>query len=73
MYRITEIIHKSFFNNPDAQLIKMHQVAGGWVGIIKDRKTGQEYVMQAVPVKSEVVVVPNTVDELLRISNEKNY
>lgn len=64
IYRITEILVRAFTGNEDAQIVKLHQVARGWCGILRDRKDGQEYIISCVPIPKEQYV-PSTFNELM--------
>jgi hypothetical protein len=70
LYYFTLIMRTAFQKNPHGELVSLHQCSNGWAGIIKDKTDGTEYVFQAVPVKSEKVVAPNTADQLLRLNEE---
>jgi hypothetical protein len=72
-YFFTEMLVRAFTDITEckAKLLMVHQASGGWVFIIKDEIDGQEYLCNAIPLKIEKIVLPNSVDELLRMQSPK--
>lgn len=64
-YSLPFLLHWAFKLTGQASLVKIHPVVDGWMAVIEDKRSGQTYKMHIVPIKSEKIVVPDTVEQLL--------
>lgn len=65
-YFIRRILLMAFEYHTCAKISMIHQTPNGWVTILTDEITGDQYIATFVPIKSEKLVAPNTVDQLLK-------
>lgn len=72
LYYFQVLMQIAFKNHPFGKIVNMHQSSTGWTVIVKDNITGQEYLIQAYPIKSTKAVLPNTVDQLLEMNQGRN-
>lgn len=55
-------------DNPLARISNIHQSERGWTAVLTDKINGQEYLMQIVPIESQVTVAPHSADQLLKMN-----
>ena len=69
VYRFSQMIVSLFWGVAGTKLVKLHQATNGWVLVVRDEIDGQEYIGTFYPVKSQKIVVPDTVDQLLSMKD----
>jgi hypothetical protein len=67
-FYISFIFFKLFKDNPVVSLSGWHQTADGWEGVVTDKINNDAYRLIAIPIKSEKVVVPETINQLLNLN-----
>lgn len=71
-YYLTWILRKLFAGNPCAEFTSPIQSGKGWICVLKDKINGQEYLCTFLPIESEKVVMPNTADQFLKMTEWNN-
>lgn len=68
LYFFSSLIFQAFKSLSWGKISNLHQTPTGWAFVITDTLNGDDYVCCAYPIKSQKVVVPETVDELLKMN-----
>lgn len=70
-YFLTWILRRLFAGNPCAEFTSPVQSGKGWAAVLKDKINGQEYLATFVPIESEVTVMPDTVNQFLKMTERE--
>lgn len=70
IHRISMMLVEAFMHSNYGRLHKLRQCSNGWVGIIQDKESKLEYVIQIHPITSEKIVVPETFNQLMNMNEE---
>lgn len=73
IFRFPEMLVRAFMGLGGAKILKIHPASNGWVVILRDEVDGKEYLGNFVPITSEKFVCPDSVNEFLSLTKEKDH